>query len=54
MSDNGIHFEKPKTMVARPNTTTAPNIFGPTPVFNGRNEKKSAVSAAPAAGAAAS
>ena len=44
--------EKPKMIVAPPKTATAMSIFTPTLCFNGRAEKKAAVSVAPTAGAA--
>ena len=43
LSDSGIHVDRPKTIVAAPNTSTAPSIFTPTLVFKGRKEKKIAV-----------
>ena len=46
--------DRPKTIVAAPNTATAPSILTPTLCFSGRNENQIAISAAPTAGAARS
>src|SRR3546814_8088463 len=51
--DKGTKVDRPKPIVERPKTTTAPSIFRPTSCFSGRNENHSAVTPAPIAGAAA-
>ena len=51
-SESAIQRDRPKTIVAAPNTPTAASILTPTSCFSGRKEKKIAVSVAPTAGAA--
>src|SRR3546814_6315623 len=41
--DKGTKVDRPKPIVERPKTTTAPSIFRPTSCFSGRNENHSAV-----------
>ena len=53
-SDSGNEVDRPKTIVPKPNSATAPNILTPARLRSGRRASRKDVSSAPAAGAARS